>query len=331
MATKLSLLCVLVLLCGSGSPAVFGQVSEVSPVNASAITTSYDVASFTAELHRLSAALEKNPSPAELTVLRNSLPVQWSVATSERSYPISSAFLRDQFKSGALGPAKTWVDHLLAEIEGYSAGSAGNPAEARAELNHILAGPEFAAVRPPSAWELFRQRLAAWIGRLLEKILGALRYPIGGKILFWLVLMAAVGCVALWVFRFMVSRDSLAHLSPAEITAPSRTWQEWIHSAREAASRGDYREAVHSAYWAGIVRMEDTGVVPKDRTKTPREYLQIAMQSATHELVLRPVYREPITALTSCLERIWYANRGATLEDFHESLRLLEALGCRLE
>src|SRR6202030_212073 len=111
-------------------------------------------------------------------------------------------------------------------------------------------------------------------------------------------------------------------------------WQEWIHAAREAAARGDFREAVHSAYWAGISRLEETGVLPRDRTKTPREYLQlIDARPLAAELDSHAAqdYKKPLAALTSRLERIWYANRLARLEDFDDTLRHLEALGCSLE
>ena len=101
--------------------------------------------------------------------------------------------------------------------------------------------------------------------------------------------------------------------------------------AREAAARKDFREAVHSAYWSGISRLEDTGVVPKDRTKTPREYLRLVAAASEHELAQRPIYRAPLEELTKRLERIWYANRGAGPEDFVETLKQLEAMGCQLE
>jgi hypothetical protein len=138
-------------------------------------------------------------------------------------------------------------------------------------------------------------------------------------------------CVAIWLVRFLQSRDRFDTLASSGSVIAPRTWQEWIRMAREAANRGDYREGVHSAYWAGIVRLEDSGVLPRDRTRTPREYLRLVTEPSSGELLSRPMHREPLAALTSRLERIWYANRGAGPEDFHDSLRQLEALGCPLE
>jgi hypothetical protein len=236
--------------------------------------------------------------------------------------------------SGKSDDAKLWVDHVIGEARGYSEAALrakNTTGDAHRELEKILGGSEFAAVHPPSAWDMFRQRLSAWMLRMLGKLFGGMaRYPIGGEILFWLIVVAGVGFIALWVFRFLASRERMEAMPGSEIVNASRTWQEWIRMAREAAARNDFREAVHAAYWAGIARLEDAGVVPKDRTKTPREYLRL-VTSAPGELAARPMYREPLTELTKRLERIWYANRGAGPDDYQQTLRQLEAMGCQLE
>jgi hypothetical protein len=329
---KRFLLCALLLLCGQRRCLASGHSqTDYSEIPGSP-QAPYDAPSFATELHRLSDALGKNPSPEEMAALRDSLPKQWNVNTPDGGYSVSSEFLRHQLSTGPSGAAKTWVDHLAMETERYSAPRNDTHGDAKAELQKILAGAEFAGVRPPSAWDLFRQRLAAWLERFLLRIFGGLaRYPIGGQILFWVVIVIGVGFIALWLFRFLVSRDRLDSLPPSEVATASRTWQEWIRAAREAAGRNDFREAVHSAYWAGIVRLEETGVVPRDRTKTPREYLRIASEPSPEGIAPSPVYREPLAALTTRLERIWYANRGAGADDFRDTLRQLEALGCQLE
>ncbi len=292
----------------------------------------YSMQAFIEELQKVSHLLGQNPTPKELGALRDSLPKQWTVRTANKTYSVSADFLDKELAAGASGIAKIRVDHLLAQVQSYSAPRTAIAGNARSELDKILAGSEFGSVRPPSRWELLRERVAAWIGQMLYKLFGGLeRYPIGGQILFWVVVVACVGFIALWLFRFMVSRDRMDALPTNESVTATRTWQEWIRAAREAANRNDFREAVHSAYWAGIVRLEDTGVVPKDRTKTPREYLRLLSEPSPHELALRPIYREPLAELTKRLERIWYANRGAGPEDFRDSLRQLEAMGCPLE
>jgi len=324
----LSLLILLVIVL---NPATFGQGQHPAPRTGAPLSPVYDRSSFTAELRRIVDVLKKKPSKDEMARLRDSLPKRWMVSTPQGSFSISSEPLRNQLTSLSNEKAQAWVNHLAQEVE-FSAQSVPGSLNAREGLDRILARSEFGAVRPPSAWDLFRQRLAAWFERMLLRLLGgASRHPLGGQILFWLLIVAAVGLVAMWVFRFFASRDRVNVLAPSADVIAVRTWQEWIREAREAASRGDFREAVHSAYWAGISRLENLGVVPKDRTKTPREYLQLVDAPADGQLAPAPVHREPLTALTRGLERIWYANRSAGLEDFRESLRHLEAMGCPLE
>jgi hypothetical protein len=324
-------LCAVIALSSLWGSAAFGRAqtppSDTPPSSARA----YDIASFLAELHRLAAVLKKNPSTNEMVALRDSLPRRWTVSTPEFTCSVSSEPLRNQLTSLSPSKALVWVNHLAAEVQSSSSPHAASP-QARSELDRILARPEFAAVRPPSAWDLLRERIAAWVWNMLLWLFSGLeRHPIGGKILFWLILLGVAGWIALGLFRFLASRDLTAALPPSAPLPASRTWQEWVRAAREAAGRGDFREAVHSAYWAGIARLEDEGVVPQDRTKTPREYLRLVAEPHPGELAPQLAPREPLAGLTSRLERVWYANRGASPEDFHESLRQLEALGCLLE
>ena len=295
-------------------------------------TASLTVSALTDELGRISTSLRENAAPAKMADLARSLPSQWTVSTNDRSYTISTRYLREQLSSGSEENASVWVRNLRSQLLSYSSPVSGNATNARAELDQILGGPEFAAVRPPSAWDLFRQRVSAWFARLLAHLFRAIqRYPIGGKILFWFLVVGCVGVIALWVFRFMISRDRLESLPSGRIPRPSRTWQEWIRIAREAAGRADFRDAIHSAYWAGITRLEDEGNLPRDHSKTPREYLGVVTEPATNERAPRSNYRQPLSVLTLQLEQIWYGNRRAGADDFRDTLRQLEALGCRPE
>lgn len=299
----------------------------------SSVKVTYNIQSFVVEQQRLAVLLGKKVSGQEIARLRDSLPPAWDVQTSEGSYSISSDFLKTQLASGNVESAKAWVDHVIQHAQAYAGEGSGKPYGSRAELNKILAGSEFAAVHQPSAWDIFRQRLSAWVNRQLLRIFGSLaRYPIGGQILFWVVMLAGVGFLALWLFRFVASRDRMNSMPLGEIVSASRTWQEWIRMAREAAKRNDFRVAIHAAYWAGIGRLEDAGAIPRDRTKTPREYLRLITQPDEGESMLASVYvyRQPLTELTQRFELIWYANRGAGPEDFQQAMEQLEAMGCQL-
>jgi Domain of unknown function (DUF4129) len=318
------------LLCSS-------PISTQAPAvaNPETIKKIYDVTSFATELRRLDVELQNKRDPSGIKDFREELPTFWNVSTPERSYSISTKPLRDQLNEASTDNAETWIEHLLEELQSAQRAEGQPLAAAHTQLSKILADRGFEGVRPPTYLELLRERASAWLQRMLLKLFfGLSRHPIGAKVLFWVVLIAGVGFVALWIFRYLSGRDSMSFFQPGSTTVTTVTWQEWIHAAREAAARGDFREAVHSAYWAGITRLEETGRLPRDRTKTPREYLQLIDARPTGAEVdshAAEDYKKPLAALTSRLERIWYANRLARLEDFDDTLRQLEALGCSLE
>ena len=332
MKLRAFLICILVFLfgriCCGASGNSYAAAGSNSRDSADGV---YDVFSFAAELRKLDVALQGKPSAAKVAEFRKALPSVWNVSTPEQTYSISTKPLQDLLGASSTLKAETWIEHLQVEIE-RSHEKAVTSASVKPELDNILGSREFAGVRPPSAWELLRQRIAAWIERMLAALFGnILRHPMGAQILFWLALIGGVAFVALWVFRFVSSRDGGNSFKPTSSIVTARTWQEWLRIARQAAARGDFRDAVHSAYWAGIARLEETGALPRDRTKTPREYLRLVNASRFGAPSPQHNYKEPLTALTSRLERIWYANRAASSEDFSDSLRQLGALGCPLE
>jgi hypothetical protein len=322
----------------------WGPHAQTQPAPAIASETqkaSYDLPSFDAELLKLSEGLGKKPSKNEMAALRDLLPREWQLSNPEGRYAISTQPLRNQLTELKSEQAKEWVDLLEREVAGYlSPNTAKVAPEARKELEKILTRQEYAGVRGPNAWDRFRERVALWISRWLVRLFGGmLGRPITGQIVFWALLIIGVACIGLWLFRFLASRDRIDGLEPSTIMTASRTWQEWLRLARAAANNGDFREAVHAAYWAGVVRLEDAGTLPRDRTKTPREYLRLVKERSASEpsrALQTPDAaarnsREPLAALTARLERAWYANRGANAEDFRESMNQLEALGCQLE
>lgn len=302
-------------------------------------TRSTSLNAFIDELTALSNQLDgwfdedHDPTKEDLAKLRSSLPKKWTIQTDDGSFIISNAPLDQALEAGKTEDAEAWVDHVLGEANRYARAHGHPDANARQQLEMILGTAEFSDVHSPSSWDLFRQRLAAWLARMLGRLFGGIaRYPIAGDILFWGILFLAVSLLAGWLFRFLAARDRVEALTEQQIVVANRTWQEWIRQAKQAAARQDFREAVHSAYWAGIARLEDLAVLPKDRTKTPREYLRVMSTVSLNELAARPLtYSVPLKELTARLERVWYANRVAKADDFEDTLRQLKALGCQLE
>jgi hypothetical protein len=325
------LLLAILLLCGPWRGAASADSPPTAPASALGVPA-YNVADFAAELQRLSKELGNHPSAQKSKALREALPGSWTVTTPEHAYTIPTSSLREQLAAGKTDGARLWVEHLAAGTTAYSASAPPALDKANTELEKILAEAQFGSVRPPSAWELFRERIAAWVERQLTRLFrGMSRYPIGGQILFWAIVIGAVSLIGFAVVRFLTGRDRMQSLNRGEAIAAARSWREWLRIAREEANRGDFRGAVHSGYWAGRVRLEEAGILARDRTKTPREYLRMGLAPAPAATSLRMEYLEPLTGLTRRLETVWYANRGANAEDFQNTLRELEALGCRLE
>ena len=256
-------------------------------------------------IRELSRSLQSGNSPK--------LPDVWRVQSADGVFSISTAPAKHR------AGAQRWLDHLARQLEEYD--SPASRAEARSVLKRILARPEFAGNGPPSAWERFRQRVFAWFGRWLARFFTAMGgHSTGAWLVFWLVLIGAAGLLAFWLVQRARSTAGL-QLSGAPHDVPVRSWDEWIAAAQTAAQAGDLRAAVQCAYWAGVTRLQAKGMLPPDRTRTPREYLRALAASET---------AGPFRALAQALERCWYAYIPATSEDFSRCLQSLEALGCQV-
>lgn len=312
-------------------------------------TAAEDPTAFAAELRALEAKLlGGNGTANEALALRRRLPSSWTVETPERRYEISSEPLRDLLDRAArddahrkeiLKQAGMWAENAATQAEGYvaseSADSSSSGATARAKLEQILKRREFSPARPPSAWDQLRQRIGQWVLRMFEKLFGSMaRHPIGSKLLFWFIIFGVVCWLVTMLVRFWTGRGrNIALQSIGTITA-HRSWQEWIRGAQDAAARGEFREAIHLLYWAGITRLEDLSILTVDHTRTPREQLRLLSNPAKSGTPMAasatPAQRAPMVGLTIQFERVWYGRRRASVEDFRECLKHVEDLGCRL-
>lgn len=205
---------------------------------------------------------------------------------------------------------------------------AANPSYAaqRASLNAILARREYQGVTETSASDRFWE----WVDNLLDKIvtkLGGLgaRAPWAARLLEGLLLAAV--CTALVWFFIRIERNARIRLVPDAEPAPgspsSREWQLWMKEAQAAAAGGQWREAIHSVYWASIARLESGRLWPADRARTPREYLGLVGGNDPRKPTL--------TALTRSFERTWYGGREAAAGDFNAALQLAAELGAKAE
>jgi Domain of unknown function (DUF4129) len=285
------------------------------------------------KLNRLRQGIAKSDQdPSELRRLRESLPPRWLAEVEQERYEIPTDWLATVLDTIEKEPGqRQFLRHQIEQhpeamreaASELDRGAAKPPVtRARVELDRILESREFRGMRGPSWLDLMRQRISAWIANQILKILSRLHFGgKGGDVLTWSLIALTFLALLLWV------RSSLARISRGASSAPSPTaaasdLRNWAREAVAAAGRGDYREAVHCAYWAGIARMEDLAMLPRDRARTPRESLRLL--PADH------IYRRAMSTLTDSLERVWYGFRPATASDWSDVITQLERMGCPL-
>lgn len=321
-----------------------------------------DVTAFVAALDDLSAqvsTIEKNPG--QIRKLRLEIPKTWKVQYAGQQYEVSNGALLSALDSMEQNPKMRAA--LIADMENRlhalarearalqpSGAASQNAADnsAREQLEAILRRPEFRGLKEHSWWDDFWAKVGDWIGRILDKIFGhGHGAPTTRRFLVWTAIVLAFYFLALWAFKYMkrAERRELLNLGGAAI--PAKSWHEWAKEALAAAARGDFRDAVHRAYWAGVCRLADLGVWNLDRARTPREYLRLAQESSSwSKLSAEPApgvraasarSAQPEAAacaaalgeLTHSMETLWYAGAPASADDFRRAISHLEELGCR--
>jgi Domain of unknown function (DUF4129) len=327
------LLSLIIIPFGIAQAAESAQQSSAGPV--------YDWQSFIQELTRLDTGLKSaEKSPDTLRAYRESLPKSWAVNAGGRRFDVPTDVLVSRLvKAEKLPELRT---KELEEARGYLEALAGETAllsiqpptsadSAKTKLEAILARPEYSHTRQQSWWDKLRARLNEILFNALVRMLRGIGGQASlGYVLLWIGVCAAAILIAYWIFRRWYGAARMEEMALQAAAIPLRSWQEWIFAAREAASHGDYRMAIHCAYWAGIARLQDVGALSPDRAKTPREYL-IALTKS--KLILPEAFatrHRALSMLTARFETIWYGYQAATEADFRESLTQLEDLGCPL-
>jgi hypothetical protein len=251
------------------------------------------------------------------------LPDAWQLTTAEHAYSISTQPLRSMSTEDRhAGLAITWLSALQDQIRSYVTQEGQPVKDSRNALKKILARSEFAAVAPPSAWDLFKARFYAAIGRILERLFHYVeQHPTGSEVVFWSALSLAVVGLGMWLLRLLQSRGASLTVPRQELfNERIRPWKDWLIAAKQAAEQGDYKEAIHSGYWAAVLHLQQTGELPVELTNTPRERLS---------LMRRAIFLDALTNVTKALERFWYAGQPASRDDIQTLFQQLEAMECK--
>jgi uncharacterized protein DUF4129 len=285
---------------------------------------------YIAELRTASKALD-GESSATIHDFRVALPDEWVVQVDGPSLKVQTDWLATALlieenaptaSTDRLRQARQHLAALLEAAEDLSAPAAGaDLGQSRAQIDHILRDREFQGARGPSWFDALKARVYAWISRHLERLFGRVGIPaaVGDTIAWTLVSLVAL-LLAFWSVRSLIAAASRSEMDLRGAAPAGQDWRYWAREARAASERGDYRAAIHAAYWTAVARLEENRVLPEDRSRTPREALRLVRrESAAYA---------PLAQLTRRYELTWYGYHAATSADWDDAMQKVETLEC---
>jgi hypothetical protein len=285
------------------------------------------VSEYVAELDRVASSAKALTHDEEVPELLNSIPFVWHIQTAQRTFEVSSEWLRQDLNGWQRKPSQEIQDRIFTRLQVLRAEAASfedsetDVSEKRVLLNGILAGREFQNIHGPTWLDRFKQRVLELLTRLLGRVFRSSAIPtISNVVVYGLIVLALLG-VAYWMYRTIRNNPEVETILPHSPSVSSKAWKLWMQEARLAADGGNWRDAIHLLYWCGISFLEAQELWRPDTARTPREYLQLLPTASEH--------REPLGRLTRTFEFVWYGTQEADANTFSETLAQLEKLGCQ--
>lgn len=281
------------------------------------------------ELRGLEQRLGETYSESTLKDIASCLPEEWKVETGSAQFQVRTWAIKqdiqniitekdEEERSEEISDLQSSLRSMREQASSYNEQS--YVAE-REQLSEILAKPEYRHVTGPG-WQ---ERLEDWIKALLYRLLGRVIGQIPGMLTFlrlvaWGLVLLGLALLMRYLFHWL-KQSGAGPVIPDQLAISARHWTDWRGQAEQAAKAGDWRGAIHFAYWAAISYLEQQGHWAPDRARTPREYLRLIPQDGER--------RDILLKLTRKFEYVWYAQNAANQNDYLQSLQELEALGCR--
>ena len=283
---------------------------------------------YRADLDRLQSVTEHlDPQGSQIQELIGSLPTAWRVSTDRGSFEVSTDWLRNDLvqweknhDQGLAHDIRDRLAHQRADLDSYEE-SPRDESQQRALATRILNRSEFSSVHGPTWSDRLKQRLIQLLIRLFGRAITSSMISNIGKYFVYGLMATAFLALTYWVFKSIRSSTKVETILPESLPVSARAWTVWLAEAREAALRGNWGDAIHLAYWAGISMLESQGLWRPDSARTPREYLRLL--PATNE------HRSTLTVLTRRFELVWYGGQSADESAYAATLADLEKLGCR--
>jgi hypothetical protein len=277
--------------------------------------------------HLISKTAQPNLTDSEIADIQKELPPTWRVNFGSQEFDVPNGWLREDLRKygRTTDEALLQSDHkkllgLRADLDGYQKTPPDNSGS-RTRLTNILSRREFSSIHGPNWIDRLKQRVILYIFKLLGKAFRSSAIPSVGKYFVYTLVGIAVLALAYWIYRLIRRDAEMERLIPETAVVSAKEWTIWMAEAREAANQGNWRDAIHLAYWAGISFLEGQGTWRPDRARTPREYLRLMPESSERHSTLK--------ALTRSFEVVWYGNREADAQAYSQTLQELEKLGCR--
>jgi hypothetical protein len=305
--------------------------ARTAAARVSASAAPLDLPAFAAQLKHCASALGTlRHDSAGIPRFRRSLPVAWEVRAGGETFRVSTAWLDSalaQIQKKPAGARLEWrqiqdrLDFLRAQAEALERPAAGpSRAQARESLDAIFRQRQFRGLAGPGPLQLWWLRLLDRIDRGIDWLLARLHLSaVSGNLLAYGLIAIALLFLLFWGWRNIAGRKrrTEAQTSPVSGEAEARIWAS---EALAAADRGEFREAIHCAYWAAVARMEELGAIPANRSRTPREMLRSIASGSTAS--------EPFRELTEKFELVWYGYRLPSPADWQNTRTQMERIGC---
>lgn len=312
----------LLAMCVAAETATAQPADTASPLSLKSYIQALDDA--LSAVRKLKDAKEDGPQKAE--DLLSSLPPAWQVEADGKSFEISTETIRRDLGAWQKKPDSAALDRIAQHLEtlryqaaAYAAPASDSPSR-QALLNDILSRSEFRNVHGQTWMDRLKERLTRVLVRLLGRAFASSAIPTISNVVVYGLIVIAVLALSYWMYRSLRESARLETIMPVAVPVSAKEWPLWMSEAQAAAARGEWRDAIHLAYWGGISFLEMQGAWRPDIARTPREYLRLLPAMSDRQPVLR--------ALTRRLEAVWYGMQTADADGFQQTLAELERLGC---
>lgn len=274
----------------------------------------------------LAAVRSFKSDPGEADEFIRELPPAFHVQMDGREFVVSTETLRQLLQAWQSKHDEASFDRIVQYLEllrDEAAASDQTPPDSHPQhvlLDSILSRREFRDVHGQTWIDRLKQRITDLLRKLLGEVISSSVIPAISDVLVYALIAIAVLALAYWMYRSLREGQRLETIMPTPVPISAKAWPIWLSEARAAAAKGDWNNAIHLAYWAGISFLEVQGAWQPDAARTPREYLRLLDPASERRPALR--------SMTVRLETVWYGMQLADENGFEQTIVELESLGC---